>query len=199
LLALFVTSTFPVARLSGRVNGTLVSTYQYDPYGNLTSSTGSVTNPWRFAGGYFDSSTGLYKFGTRYYNPGFGRWSQQDPVRGSLADPTSLNRYVYVGDDPVNFTDPSGRDALGCLKDAIVTIGGILIGLITFIAANAWAIAKDAAVNALEEGAAGAAEIAAAVITADAAWDAIVLFALAFIIAVIVAALVLYISCVLQH
>ncbi len=90
-------------------NGTLVSTYQYDPYGNLTSSTGSVANSWRFAGGYFDSSTGLYKFGTRYYNPGFGRWSQQDPVRGSLADPTSLNRYVYVGDDPVNFTDPSGK------------------------------------------------------------------------------------------
>ena len=90
-------------------NGTLVSTYQYDPYGNLTSSTGSVTNPWRFAGGYFDSSTGLYKFGTRYYNPGFGRWSQQDPLRGQLKDPTSLNRYVYAGDDPVNFTDPSGK------------------------------------------------------------------------------------------
>ncbi len=90
-------------------NGTLVSTYQYDPYGNLTSSTGSVANPWRFAGGYFDSSTGLYKFGTRYYNPGFGRWSQQDPVRGSLADPTSLNRYVYAGDDPVNRVDPSGK------------------------------------------------------------------------------------------
>ena len=92
-------------------NGTLVSTYQYDPYGNLTSSTGSVTNPWRFAGGYFDSSTGLYKFGTRYYNPGFGRWSQQDPVRGQLNDPTSLNRYVYAGDDPVNFTDPSGMSS----------------------------------------------------------------------------------------
>ncbi len=93
-------------------NGTLVSTYAYDPYGNLTSSTGSVANPWRFAGGYFDSSTGLYKYGTRYYNPGFGRWSQQDPVRGHLADPTSLNRYVYAGDDPVNFTDPSGRLSL---------------------------------------------------------------------------------------
>ncbi|SRR5712692_9155947 len=63
-----------------------------------TSSTGSVANPWRFAGGYFDSSTGLYKYGTRYYNPGFGRWSQQDPERGQLNDPTSLNRYVYAGD-----------------------------------------------------------------------------------------------------
>jgi len=78
-----------------------------------------VANPWRFAGGYFDSSTGLYKFGTRYYNPGFGRWSQQDPVRSQLNDPTSLNRYVYASDDPVNFTDPSGRISAKCF-DALV-------------------------------------------------------------------------------
>jgi len=105
-------------------NGTLVSTYAYDPYGNLTSSTGSVANPWRFAAGYFDSSTGLYKFGTRYYNPGFGRWSQQDPAGGSLFDPTSLNRYVYVNDDPVNLVDPDGE--LPCaLAQIIVTNTGV--------------------------------------------------------------------------
>jgi len=28
-------------------------------------------------GGYFESSTGLVKFGTRYYNPNLGRWAQQ--------------------------------------------------------------------------------------------------------------------------
>jgi len=84
-----------------------------------------VANPWRFAGGYFDSSTRLYKFGTRYYNPGFGRWSQQDPLRGQLNDPTSLNRYVYVGDDPVNLTDLSGAYSnhdllLACIIGALV-------------------------------------------------------------------------------
>jgi RHS repeat-associated protein len=125
-------------------NGTLVSTYQYDPYGNLLSSTGSVANPWRFAGGYFDSSTGLYKYGTRYYNPGFGRWSQQDPLRGHLDDPTSLNRYLYAGDDPVNFTDPSGRQgrflarAVGCLAGLgvanwLLTLAGVLCSLLCLI------------------------------------------------------------------
>lgn len=116
-------------------NGTLVSTYQYDPYGNLTSSTGSVANPWRFAGGYFDSSTGLYKYGTRYYNPGFGRWSQQDPLRGQLNDPTSLNRYLYAGDDPVNVTDPSGRyqGLFGCVWDAIMAVVGLIAGLYAFV------------------------------------------------------------------
>jgi len=99
----------------------LVSTYQYDPYGNLTSSTGSVANPWRFAAGYFDSSTGLYKYGTRYYNPGFGRWSQQDPLRGQLNDPTSLNRYLYAGDDPVNVTDLSGKGITECITNILST------------------------------------------------------------------------------
>ncbi len=136
MLALFLTSTFPVARLIGPFNGTLLAVYQYDPYGNLTSSTGSVANPWRFAAGYFDSSTGLYKFGTRYYNPGFGRWSQQDPVRGNLADPTSLNRYLYVSDDPVNRTDPSGKCVrhddgwcciTGCLEDYFTIPAVVLI------------------------------------------------------------------------
>ncbi len=141
MLALFLTSTFPVARLIGPFNGTLLAVYQYDPYGNLTSSTGSVANPWRFAAGYFDSSTGLYKFGTRYYNPGFGRWSQQDPVKGHLDNPTSLNRYVYAGNDPVNLVDPSGRESIfdawwACLTS---TAGGLLLTvppiILLFIAA----------------------------------------------------------------
>jgi len=104
--------------------------------------------PWRFAGGYFDSSTGLYKFGTRYYNPGFGRWSQQDPLRGQLNDPTSLNRYLYAGDDPVNFTDPSGKDQTllevfaKCALIAIVAIGvaAILFALATLIPIVGWAL-----------------------------------------------------------
>jgi RHS repeat-associated protein len=109
-------------------NGTLVETYQYDPDGNLTSSTGSVANPWRFAGGYFDSGTGLYKFGARYYDPTLGRWSQQDPLSGKLTDPNSLNRYLYVSDDPVSLTDPSGQissDCFGAIARAFAEAIGI--------------------------------------------------------------------------
>ena len=104
-----------------------------------------MTNPWRFAAGYFDSSTGLYKFGTRYYNPGFGRWSQQDPVRGQLKDPTSLNRYLYAGDDPVNLVDPSGLGGITITGKCLGAIALVFIGSIggfwilgqVLIAANA--------------------------------------------------------------
>ena len=61
-------------------SGNEVNAYDYDPYGViLNTGTNSVTNPFQYEGGYFESTTGLVKFGTRYYNPNLGRWTQQDP------------------------------------------------------------------------------------------------------------------------
>ncbi len=70
----------------------------YDPYGNILNETTGVANPWQYAGGYFESSTGLVKFGTRYYNPALGRWTQQDPVAGVWAARIRSNRYLYAKD-----------------------------------------------------------------------------------------------------
>lgn len=53
-------------------SGTLVNTYKYDPWGQDLGGSRQVSNPWRFASGYFDSASGLYKFGTRYYDPTLG-------------------------------------------------------------------------------------------------------------------------------
>ncbi len=126
-------------------NGTLVSTYACDPYGNLTSTTGNIANPWRYASGYLDSSTGLYKFGARYYDPTIGRWTQQDLLSGSLSDPTSLNRYLYAGDDPVNLTDPSGRQ--GCSGTQILILAGLLIAALILLAGVALSLPADALVS----------------------------------------------------
>ncbi len=98
------------------------------------------TNTWRYASGYYDVSTGLYKFGIRYYDPAIGRWTQRDPVGGSLQETTKANPYVYAGDDPVNMVDPSGKASVGCnLAVALnsfaigVSIGGIISVLTAFV------------------------------------------------------------------
>jgi RHS repeat-associated protein len=86
------------------INGsgaTLGDRYAYDPYGKVSYSSGTVTNPWGYAGGYTDP-TGLVKFGNRYYDPSLGRFSQ--PESNALAP-----SYTYAGDNPVNFADPSGN------------------------------------------------------------------------------------------
>jgi RHS repeat-associated protein len=108
------------------VSGNLVNTYQYDPYGNLTSSTGSASNPWRYAGGYYDANTGLYKFGIRYYDPTTGRWTQRDPVGGSLQELVKANPYVYAGNNLVNEIDPTGRDCQSAVIDALSGITGVV-------------------------------------------------------------------------
>ena len=101
--------------------GTVEDRFSYDPYGNLTKSTGSLYDPIRFAGGYYEATSGLTKFGTRYYDPKTGRWTQENPVGGSIRDPSTLNGYDYAVDDPVSRHDPTGLSAtygMACLTGA---------------------------------------------------------------------------------
>jgi RHS repeat-associated protein len=113
-------------------SGNQVASYSYEPWGAQTSAEPSVANPWRFASGYKDAGTGFTKFGTRYYDPTTARWTQQDPVRGDIKDPLSLNLFLYASDNPVNNTDPSGYLDLGFSPvDALSAAGwGLGIGAV---------------------------------------------------------------------
>jgi RHS repeat-associated protein len=87
--------------------GAVVNTYSYDAFGAILTADEQTPNPWRFVGAYnylFDSETGLYKVGIRYYEPGTGRWTQPDP----LDDDEVGNLYIYGGQDPINNADPDG-------------------------------------------------------------------------------------------
>ena len=48
------------------------------------------------------------------------RWTQQDPLAGSLFDPSSGNRYAYVNDDPTNLPDPSGAASFSLAVTAAI-------------------------------------------------------------------------------
>lgn len=85
--------------------GSLVSTYEYDSFGNLTTSTGTLSNPFRYTGREFDVETGFYFYRARYYAPNIGRFISEDPI-GFVG--VTVNLYVYVLNNPVNFIDPYG-------------------------------------------------------------------------------------------
>jgi RHS repeat-associated protein len=116
-------------------SGNQVASYTYEPYGKQTSAEPAVANPWRFAAGYFDSPTGLTKFGTRYYDSNVMRWTQQDPERGDLSDPITLNPYAYVAGNPVNLTDPTGEFFMVII--AAVVIVSLTAPIIMNVAAGA--------------------------------------------------------------
>jgi len=70
----------------------------------------AIENNFKFTGKELDSESGLYYYGSRYYNPGIGRFTTPDVLKGNLANPLSLNRYAYVENNPLKYVDPSGSE-----------------------------------------------------------------------------------------
>src|SRR5262249_22120528 len=60
----------------------------------------------KYAGGDYDTTTGLEHFGDRYYDPAARRWTSQDPIGFSAGD---ANLYRYAGNNTPNATDPSTK------------------------------------------------------------------------------------------
>ncbi|MEZ5509896.1 MAG: RHS repeat-associated core domain-containing protein [Gammaproteobacteria bacterium] len=84
--------------------GRVVWSARYRVYGNvLKQDVETVENNLRFQGQYFDAETGLHYNRFRYYDPGTGQFTQQDPV-GLLG---GVNNYQYAP-NPTGWVDPLG-------------------------------------------------------------------------------------------
>ncbi|MBJ6362369.1 RHS repeat-associated core domain-containing protein [Paenibacillus sp. MAHUQ-46] len=75
----------------------------------MTTSTGKMDSPIRYAGYQYDSETGLYYLNARYYDSRIARFLSEDTYRGDPKDPLSLNLYAYVKNEPVMYDDPTGH------------------------------------------------------------------------------------------
>ncbi len=56
-----------------------------------------------------DSGLGLMYYGARFYDGALGRFIQPDAIVPSPGDPQALNRYSYVLNNPLRYTDPTGH------------------------------------------------------------------------------------------
>ena len=86
-------------------SGQIAQRLDYDAFGRITFDSNPGFQPFGFAGGLYDSQTGLVRFGARDYDPETGRWTAKDPV--GFGGGSAL-LYEYVSNDPVNRVDPSG-------------------------------------------------------------------------------------------
>jgi len=116
-------------------SGALAGSYQYDVFGKATISDNSAlpiansafSNRFMFTGREWIAEIGLYDYRNRVYSAELGRFIQTDPIRFDAGDG---NLYRYVGNNPVNWTDPSGKIVPQLIAG---TVTAILVGVATII------------------------------------------------------------------
>jgi RHS repeat-associated protein len=89
--------------------GTVSATLRYDPWGVLTSSTGTSLPDFRFQGSWFDTTASLSWVITRWYAPTLGRFISEDTLMGTAIDPPSRHLYAYGAGEPIGRWDPLGQ------------------------------------------------------------------------------------------
>jgi RHS repeat-associated protein len=88
--------------------GAIAQRLDYDEFGQVTMDSSPGFQPFGFAGGLYDTATGLVRFGARDYDAEIGRFTAKDLT---LFGGRDANLYAYATGDPVNASDPTGTVA----------------------------------------------------------------------------------------
>ena len=100
-------------RLITSARGEPLATLDYYPYGAIhqynsvpltTVGVAEAPTDRQYTSQIYDPSADLYFYNARYYNPTTASFISADTAEGP-------NRYSYVGGNPINRNDPSGRQA----------------------------------------------------------------------------------------
>ncbi len=101
---------------------TITDTFEYWPYGEVRTRTGTTATPFQFVGtmGYYTDASGRAYVRARYLRMDMTRWLTEDPIGFDGGD---WNVYGYVIQNPTYYTDELGlqQDRTKCCNERIKT------------------------------------------------------------------------------
>ncbi len=90
-------------------DGAVVLARDYDPYGQVLSERGTGSSGYGFTGEQYDRYTEFIFLRARWLDAESGRFLSVDPWQRDVQRPQTLNLFVYVVNDPINYIDPTGE------------------------------------------------------------------------------------------
>ena len=118
--------------------GDLLQRIEYTPFGTekFVLNPNLKFDP-RYTGQEYDIETGLYYYKARYYDPKLSRFIQPDTIVPSAKNLQAYNRYSYVVNNPLKFTDPSGHSFGSWFKKLIGPFLGAILAVVLGFALTA--------------------------------------------------------------
>ena len=86
---------------------------RYYPYGETRFTSGTIYTDKLFTGQREITGLGIYHYNARFYSPKTGRFLSPDTIIPGAGNPQAWNRYSYVLNNPLKYTDPTGHKACG--------------------------------------------------------------------------------------
>jgi RHS repeat-associated protein len=102
----------------------IIGQYNYDVYGSPTIiKAPDFAYDYLYTSQEYDTQTGLYNYKARLYDPIIGRFTMLDPAMQYFSP------YVYAGNNPVIFVDPTGQMA-GWIEGLLIGIAAVAVGVV---------------------------------------------------------------------
>ena len=97
--------------------GVVVSEVRYSAFGEMRYLNGETVTDLLYTGQKLEEELGLYYYVARWYDSALGRFIQADTMIPDPGSSTAYDRYAYVQNNPINFSDPSGHFSDDQLED----------------------------------------------------------------------------------
>jgi RHS repeat-associated protein len=123
------------------LDGNVVQHIEYVPFGEvfIEERNNKWNTPYLFNAKELDEETGLYYYGSRYYDPRVVRWLSLDPplidgsyfdgkINGGVYNSFNLNGYIYCYQNPVILADTEGSSPTVVTAAVGAVAGGIIGG-----------------------------------------------------------------------